>query len=135
MNVQLDLVNTADGSQLWGEQFRLTGNDVDALHSRAPGEIAERLRRELTGEQERRLAKGHTQNVDAYQLYLGGRYLAHRYDPAAVQSALKAFQEATVLDPNYALAYSGIADVCTVSWVTSTTWNQATPIGRLVRRQ
>ncbi len=110
VSVQLDLVNTADGSQLWGEQFRMSGNDVDALQVRAPGEIAERLRRELTGDQERRLAKRQTQNADAYQSYLRGRYLVNRQDAEAAQRALKAFEEATALDPAYALAYSGLAD-------------------------
>src|SRR5439155_23343586 len=108
--VQLDLVDTADGAQLWGDQFRLTGSDLPALQEEAPRQIAAKLRLKLTGEQERRLAKRYTENTEAYQLYLKGRYYNSKFTEEGEKKSVEYFEKAIATDPSYALAHCGLAD-------------------------
>jgi TolB-like protein/Flp pilus assembly protein TadD len=105
-----ELVNAADGARLWGEQYsRRLENMMDAQIEIAR-RISEKLRLELTGEQERRLTKHYTENPEAYQLYLKGRYHLTLTTEAELKKAVGYFKQAIALDPNYALAYAGLAD-------------------------
>jgi len=73
-------------------------------------EIADKLRARLTGEERQRVVRNYTENVEAYQLYLRGRYHWNLRTGASLRQAIEYFQKAIDLDPNYALAYSGLAD-------------------------
>jgi serine/threonine-protein kinase len=108
--VQADLVDTADGSQLWGEQYNRKLADILAVQEEISKEISEKLRLKLTGEQKIRLAKQHTGNTEAYQLYLMGRYYWAKVTEEGDKKAIDYFNQAIEKDPNYALAYAGIAD-------------------------
>jgi Tfp pilus assembly protein PilF len=73
-------------------------------------EISEKLRLKLTGEDEKRLTKRYTENAEAYELYLKGRYHLNKLTPPEVQTSVSYFQQAIAIDPSYALAYVGLAD-------------------------
>src|SRR2546425_10817938 len=73
-------------------------------------EISEKLRERLSGEEMTRMAKRHTVNAEAYQLYLKGRYEWNKRSPESFKKCIQYFQEAIDRDPSYALAYAGLAD-------------------------
>jgi serine/threonine-protein kinase len=108
--VQAELMDVAKGSQLWGGQYNRKFADVFALQEDLSREISERLRLRLTGDEKQRLTKRYTENAEAYQLYLKGRYFWNKWNPDAAQKAIEYFQQAIDKDPGYALAYAGLAD-------------------------
>jgi len=108
--VQADLMDVAKGSQLWGSQYVRKVADVFALQEDLSTEISEKLRLRLTGEEKQRLTKRYTENAEAYQLYLKGRYFLNKWNPEDSQKAVEYFQQAIDKDPSYALAYAGLAD-------------------------
>ncbi|MCI0444929.1 hypothetical protein L0152_17190 [bacterium] len=108
--IQDELVDTADGSQLWGDQYNKKFTDILTLQGQISKEIADKLRYKITGEQEKLLTKSFTENSEAYQLYLKGRYFWNKRTPQGLQKSLEYYQEAINKDPKYALAYAGMAD-------------------------
>ena len=108
--IQADLMKVADGSQLWGGRFNRRLSDILAVQEELSREIATKLRPRLTGEEKKRLAKDHTQNAVAYQLYLNGRFYWEKRTPEALNRAIEYFGDAIERDPNYALSYAGLAD-------------------------
>ena len=108
--VQAELVDVANGSQLWGGQYHRKAMDVFALQEDLSKEISGRLRLRLTGEEKQRLTKRYTENTEAYQLYLKGRYLWNKRTEEGFRKGIEFFQQASQKDPSYALAYSGLAD-------------------------
>src|SRR5438552_255801 len=68
--IKTELVDVADGSQLWGEQYNRKLSDIFAVEEEIANQISEKLRMKLTGEEKKRLTKRHTENTEAYQLYL-----------------------------------------------------------------
>lgn len=106
-----ELVDVADGSQLWGEQYRRNFSDIFALQEEISREISEKLRLKLTVDEKKRLTKRYTENTEAYQLYLRGRYYENKFfNEAAIRGAIEYFQQAIDCNPTYALAYAGLAD-------------------------
>jgi serine/threonine protein kinase/Tfp pilus assembly protein PilF len=105
-----ELVNASDGSQIWGRQFRYPVSDL----SRAPDELAkaisDRLKLPLNRTEDNRLTTPRTDNSEAYQLYLQGRYHWNQRTAAGIKQSIDFFQQATEKDPNFALAYAGLAD-------------------------
>jgi serine/threonine-protein kinase len=110
LRIQADLVDVAEGSQLWGQQYNRRLSDVFAVQEEITKEISEKLRLKLTGEERRRLTKRYTENTEAYEYYIRGRYHWDRRTPEALQKAIEYFGRAIEKDPAYALAYSGLAD-------------------------
>lgn len=108
--VSTELVDVAEGTQLWGERYNSKIDDIFELEEQLARKISERLRVKLTGDADRRLAKRFTENSEAYQLYLKGRHYWTRRTPAALQQAVAYFQQAIDKDPSYALAYAGLSD-------------------------
>jgi TolB-like protein len=108
--VRTELVDVEDGSQLWGEQYNRDLSDLLDVQENIAGQISEKLRLKLTGEEQRRLAKHYTESTEAYQLYLKGRYHLDKRTAKAYERAIEYFEQAIALDPVYALAYSGLAD-------------------------
>ena len=76
-----------------------------------PLDISEKLRLRLSGESKEQLTRAYTENTDAYQLYLKGRYSWEKWTLDGAKQAVGYFEEAIKKDPNYALAYAGLADV------------------------
>jgi TolB-like protein/Tfp pilus assembly protein PilF len=109
LTVSVELVNVADGTQLWGEQYNRRTADLATVQQEIARDISERLRLRLSGE-ERQLNKGGTSNTEAYQSYLRGRYYWNKRRGDGFKKAIEQFQQAIDRDPNYALAYDGLAD-------------------------
>jgi serine/threonine protein kinase/Tfp pilus assembly protein PilF len=112
--ISTELVRIADGSQLWGQHFNRQAGDIFAVQEEIARQISEKLHMQSSSEDKRRLAKRHTQNAEAYQLYLKGRYFWNKRTPEGFQKAIPWFDEAARKDPNYALAHAGLADCSTL---------------------
>jgi serine/threonine-protein kinase len=110
LNIQAELVSVADGSQIWGEQYNRTVSDIFAVQEEIARQISEKLQLRLTGKDKKKLTKRHTHSTDAYQLYLKGRYFWNKRTPEGFTKGIEYFEQALKLDPNYALAYAGMAD-------------------------
>jgi tetratricopeptide (TPR) repeat protein len=110
LTVQADLVNVADGSQIWGERYNRKASDILAVQEDIVRAIVGTLRPRLSGEQQERVNKRFTENAEAYQLYLKGLFYQNKRTMQGVQKAIEYFQQAIALDQNYALAYAGLAD-------------------------
>jgi TolB-like protein/tRNA A-37 threonylcarbamoyl transferase component Bud32 len=115
--VQVDLVGTEDGSELWGQQFSRKATELQAVEEEIARQVSDKLRVKLTGEEERRLGKRYTENPEAYNLYLQGRYLLDDAAPEAVVKSRAYFEQAIAKDPNYALAHAGLADSYSYAWI------------------
>jgi tetratricopeptide (TPR) repeat protein len=107
-------VDVNHGTQLWGEQYNRPMADIFALQEEITREIFRQLRMKLAPEDESRLAHRATENTEAYQLYLNGRYHWNKRTDEGVRKGLEYFQQAIEKDPSYALAYAGVADSYTV---------------------
>ena len=110
LNVQVDLVDAMTGAQLWGQEYERKLADVLAVKQALVREVTEKLRLKLTGEQQQRLTQRDTTNPEAYQFYLRGRYYWEKRTAEKLKKAIEQFQQAADKDPNYALAYVGLAD-------------------------
>jgi eukaryotic-like serine/threonine-protein kinase len=108
--IQADLVQVSDGTQIWGQQYNRNLSDILAIQSDISKEISEQLRLKLTGEEQQKITKQFTNNNEAYQLYLKGRYYWNKRTQDGLNKAIDFFQQAVQKDPKYALAYVGIAD-------------------------
>ncbi|MGH9908125.1 MAG: tetratricopeptide repeat protein, partial [Pyrinomonadaceae bacterium] len=100
----------ANGWQLWGDTYDRGSRDIFEVQDEIARQISTALRLKLTGDQEQRLGKRYTENAEAYQAYLKGRYSWVKYTKAGLESAIEHFRKAIHLDPNYVLAYAGSVD-------------------------
>ena len=114
VGVQADLVNTLDGSELWGSHYVRKAADITQLQSDITRDVSRRLRVQLTGEEQRRLGSAGTRNPEAYRLYLEGRQQWYGRTPEGLKKSIDLFQQAIAADPNYALAYAGLGDTYNV---------------------
>ena len=114
VGVQADLVNTADGSELWGSHYERKTADITQVQSDITRDLSRRLRVQLTGEQQKRLGTAGTTNPEAYRLYLEGRQLWYGRTAEGLKKSIDLFQQAIAADPNYALAYTGLGDTYSV---------------------
>jgi TolB-like protein/Tfp pilus assembly protein PilF len=110
LSIGAELVDSRDKSHIWGEQYNRKFADVLSVQEELSREISEKLRLELSGEEKQRLSKRFTSNNDAYQDYLHGRYYWNKRTLEGFKRAIGYFDRAIQKDPNYALAYSGLAD-------------------------
>ncbi|MGA3176580.1 MAG: protein kinase [Candidatus Acidiferrum sp.] len=108
--VSAELTDTRTNRNLWSAQYNRKLTDALSVQSEIAGEISARLRERLTGEQKAKLSNGGTSDPEAYQLYLKGRYYWDKRTPEALNKARDYFQQAVEKDPNYALAYVGLAE-------------------------
>ena len=112
VRITAQLVNTADGYHLWSERYDREVEDVFAIQDEIARTIVEQLKVKLTTEQDEALGRRQTENIEAYELYLRGRHCSHRWNISGMmQKALGYFEAALSKDPDYALAFHGVADV------------------------
>jgi TolB-like protein/Tfp pilus assembly protein PilF len=111
VRVNVQLINALTNAHLWAETYDRKLTDIFAVESDIAKTIAESLQAELTGSEKNAISKKPTENPEAHELYLKGRYFWNRRNTASLRKAADYFQQAIDLDPNYALAYAGLADV------------------------
>jgi TolB-like protein len=110
LNIQVDLVDATTGAQLWGEEYNRKLSDILAVKQDISREITDKLRLRLTGDEQKQITRRDTTNAEAYQSYLRGRYHWNKRRGDELKKAIEEFQQAIDRDPNYALAYAGLAD-------------------------
>ena len=110
LRIGTELVDVATGSLLWGAQYDRKPGDIFAVQDEISNEISEKLRLQLTRAEKKRLRKRHTENDEAYRLYLKGRHYWNKWTEDGFYKAIEQFQQAIAIDPGYALAYAGLAD-------------------------
>ena len=110
LRIGTELVDVATGCQLWGAQYDRKPGDIFIVQDEISNEISEKLRLQLTRAEKKRLTRRHTENAEAYRLYLKGRHHWNRWTEDGFYKAIEYFQEAVEKDPTYALAYTGLAD-------------------------
>jgi serine/threonine-protein kinase len=110
IRVSARLIRTGDGKPLWAGQFDEKSTDIFAVQDSISERVLAALRLKLSGEAQRRLRKRDTENTEAYQLYMKGRFHSARLIQPETAKAVAYFQQAIELDPNYALAYVALAD-------------------------
>jgi len=109
LTISAELVDVRNNKLLWGEQYDRKMSDLLATQREIAREIVENLKLKVSGE-EKGLAKRYTESNEAYQLYLRGRFYWNKRNEDAMRKSLEYFQQAIDKDPNFALAYSGMAD-------------------------
>ena len=109
VRVTVQLVNVRNGFHLWSERYDRQIQDLFEVQDEIARAVTERLKVRLSGGVQRS-----TENPQAYELYLKGRHYWHQRSPATVHLAIGCFEEAIKLDPQYALAYAGLADCHTL---------------------
>ncbi len=109
LNITVELVDARTNKSLWGEQYERKLSDLLTTQREIVTEIVGKLQLKLSGESEQKLAKKYTDNNEAYQLYLKGNYFTAKLTKEGFSKGNDYFEQAIRLDPNYALAYNGIA--------------------------
>jgi TolB-like protein/tetratricopeptide (TPR) repeat protein len=110
IRVSARLINVADGASLWAGTFDEKFTDVFAVQDTIAQKVVAALALQLSGEEQKHLTKRYTENTEAYQLYLKGRFYWNKWSEDGFRKSIEYFKQAVEKDPNYALAYSGLAD-------------------------
>ncbi len=110
LNVQVDLVDVATGAQLWGEEYERKVSDALTVKQDIAREITKKLKLRISGEEQKQLLERDSLSAEAYQLYLKGRFHWNKRTREGLNKSVEYFNQAIEHDPNYALAYAGLAD-------------------------
>ena len=108
--VQVDLVDAATASQLWGEEYEGLVSEVLRMRQAITEDVTKKLKLRISGEQQKSLVRRDTANSEAYRLYLKGRHLWEKRTAANIKKAIAYFEQSIDCDASYALAYVGLAD-------------------------
>ena len=127
IQVSADLTNVQDNTEIWGQHYERKASDIIALQEQIAGDIAGKLRSKLSGAEKSQVTKQGTQNAEAYQLYVKGRYYWNKRTAADLQTSISYFNQAIDKDPGYALAYSGLADAYSVMVVYGSAASEVVP--------
>jgi serine/threonine protein kinase/Flp pilus assembly protein TadD len=109
LRITTQLVNVADGYHLWSERYDREMEDIFAIEDEISLAIVEKLKVRLLSEEKEKLMKRYTDNLEAYSLYLKGRYHWNSLTPEGWEKSYECYQQAIAIDPKYALAYAGLA--------------------------
>lgn len=110
IRVSLQLLNVESGATIWARQFDENFTDVLNLEDAISSQVAEAIIPQLTGEERKQLAKRGTDNAEAYEAYMRGRFYWNQFTGESLFKALESYHKAIELDPDYALAHVGVAD-------------------------
>ena len=110
LNITVELVDARSNKSLWGEQYERKLSELLTTQREIVTEIVGKLQLKLSGESENRLARKYTENDEAYQLFLKGRFYLNKRTEEYLNKAIEQFKAAVDKDPNFALAYAGLAD-------------------------
>jgi TolB-like protein len=114
IEVSAELTDVRDNTEIWGQHYSGKSANIISLQQQIAGDIAGKLRSKLTSSEKQQVAKQGTQNPEAYELYLKGRYSWNKRTAADLETAISYFNQAIAKDPGYALAYSGLAETYAV---------------------
>ena len=117
IRVSAQLINVANGLQLWSDRYDREMEDVFAIQDEIAQNIVKALRVVLSDEEKRAIEKVATDNVQAYDYYLRGRKYFHQHRRTSIEFARQMFTRAIEVDPNYARAHAGIADCCSILYM------------------
>jgi TolB-like protein/DNA-binding winged helix-turn-helix (wHTH) protein/Tfp pilus assembly protein PilF len=110
LSIKVELINAADNTQIWGEQYNQKFTNVVTLQQEIARDVSHNLQARLTPADEQLVDKHYTRNADAYESYLKGRYYTLRFTLPEIRKGISFYQQAIAADPAYALAYAGIAE-------------------------
>jgi eukaryotic-like serine/threonine-protein kinase len=110
LTLYVELVDARTENSLWTQSYNKAMTDLVSLQNDIARDVAERLRLRLSGEDEKRLAKNYTANAEAYRLYLLGRSYWNKRGRENIEKSIDYFQQAIGIDPNFALAFAGLAE-------------------------
>ena len=110
LTLHIELVDVNTETALWSGDYKRSMTDLVSLQSEIARDVSTKLQLKLSGADQQKLAKNYTANTEAYQLYLKGRFYWNRRTGENLKRAIEQFQQAADKDPNYALAYVGLAD-------------------------
>jgi TolB-like protein/DNA-binding winged helix-turn-helix (wHTH) protein/Tfp pilus assembly protein PilF len=109
VTISVELIDVSDNRRLWGDQYIRKMSDLLVVQGEIARHISDGLRLRLSGEQKKQLAKQYTDNAEAYQLYILGRHYYNKQTKEGFEKSLDFYNQAIEKDPNYALAYAGLA--------------------------
>lgn len=110
ISLALELVDVANENVIWSDKYERRSSDLVTLQSEIARDVSTKLKSKLSGADEARVTKSSTVDPEAYQLYLKGRYQWSKRTPESLKQAVEFYDQAVKKDPNYALAYSGLAE-------------------------
>ena len=110
VTVYLSLVDPQTGASLWGEQYDRKMQDIAVLQKEIATDVSRKLRARLSKAEANQLSRNYTDNAEAFQLYLKGRFFWNKRTPDSIRRAIEYFEQAIQKDPGFALAYAGLAD-------------------------
>ena len=110
LTLRLELVDARNENVIWSEQYTRKQADLVSLQTEIARDVSNKLKIKLSGADEQRLAKNFTENTEAYQLYLKGRYHWNKRTATDIRKSVEYFQQAIDKDPTYALAYAALAE-------------------------
>jgi eukaryotic-like serine/threonine-protein kinase len=125
LSISAEFVDAEHDRVMWSKQYQGKLSDVPNLQSEITQDITANLKMNLTGAEKSRMSQRPTENGEAYQLYLHGRFYWNKRTAEAVNKAMDYFQQAIDRDPSYALAYAGLADCYYVTFFNNFTISQA----------
>jgi len=114
LTINVELMEVQANRQIWGDTYQRKTADIQTVQKEIAKNVSEKLGVKLTGADQTQLAKAYTESGEAYEAYLKGRYHWNKRTDEGFKQATNFFQEAIVKDPNYALAYTGLADCYTL---------------------
>jgi len=135
LRVSLELVNTRTEDVIWSESYNRKRSDLVSLQSEIAQDVSSKLRIRLTGADRNRLARKSTEDSEAYQLYIQGRYEWNKFSFESLKKSIPLFERAIEKDPAFALAYSGLADSYVNLGVDYTFAHETMPRARIAAKQ
>jgi TolB-like protein/Flp pilus assembly protein TadD len=111
LRLTVQMLRSVDGSPLWAESFIAEVEDIFDVQDRIADRVVDALQKKLSDEAKAKLTKRYTESVEAYEEYLKGRFYFNKRTTEGYDIALACFEKAIDIDPSYALAYSGLADI------------------------
>jgi hypothetical protein len=114
VEVSAELTDARDNTEIWGQHYTAKGTQIMSLQQQIAGDIAAKLRFGMNSFEKQQVMNQGTQNTEAHELYLKGRYYWNKRTPSDLETAIGYFNQAIGKDPAYALAYSGLADADSV---------------------
>ena len=114
IDVSAELINVRDSTEVWGQHYSRKSVGIISLQQEIAGDLAAKIRSKLSRSEKRQITKQSTQNPEAFELYLKGRYFWNERTAADLKTSISYFNQAIAMDPSYALAYSALADAYSV---------------------